>query len=232
MRRCILMAIICLLALPANTYLVIMPTVLHSGPNHIQSSSQVGTSSGSSVTFSGLSAVGSGNTILAFFQVHQNTNTITSITMGGNTLTAASFLNPGTTYSTLVAYGLNITGGPTSLTINFSGTPAGTDHYMILDEYSGTGTSVDQTNTTRTTSTTTAAAAVTTTGNGDLIWTGLFNGSLVSNAPPTSFALRNNDVPDGQYSADFVQTSAGTITPTWTVSPATTMLVGTIAVLP
>ncbi len=198
---------------------------------HIQSKSATVNSVAAVATFTGFAPIGAGNFVVAYFQVNNATNTISSVAMGSNNLTVANFLaNVGATgYSAFIAYGFNITGAPTTLVVTFTGAPTGADQYIAFDEYSGTGAAIDGINNT-VAAATSGSAAVTTKGNGDLIWAACCNPTAVGY--PSGFTAENNDATLAQFTADETQANFGTVTPTWTSSTLQLLLCGTVAVVP
>jgi hypothetical protein len=189
---------------------------------HIQSVSSTGTSSGTSVTFPAFTAIGAGNCVVGTVVIHNATNTVTSTTIGGvsATLFTGDWAAYGAPYSALPFALFNITGGPTTLTINFSGAPTGTDHYLAFDEYSGQA-SVDQHASASGAggAVTSLAPNITTTVDGCTIWT-LCDPS-VAPTTPSGFTARLSDATNHEYTADEAQATHGSVTATWTFASNT-----------
>ena len=184
---------------------------------HVQAVGSTGTSSGAAVTFPAFTAIGAGHCVVGVVIIHNLTNTVTSVTIGGvsATLFTGDWALYGTPYSALPFALFNIAGAPTTLTINFSGTPAGTDHYLAFDEYSGQA-SVDHHASVSGagSSVTTLAPNITTTVDGCTIWT-LCDPSGTPTTP-SGFTARLSDTVNHQFTADELQATHGSVTATWT----------------
>jgi hypothetical protein len=184
-----------------------------------------GTNSSISLT---LSPIGSGNAVLIWF--YSNTTlAATPITDDkGNTYNNAATATA-QTYSGVVsnAYWLtNVTNGPSTFTLNFSAS-VGNYSSLSVEEFSGIGTASDG-------NTGCVAAnypgnylsgpgsSITTTVAGDLIWMGDASpfGSLgtVTAGTQISFTMGINDNSNQMYSEWGVQSSAGSINPTMSVT--------------
>lgn len=216
--------------------------------SHVQSIDIVGHSSGATQSFTGLTAIGSGDALVCNYLIDNATNTITGIVAGSNTLTVLSgtAVTSLTGFTDLVFYGTNLTGSPTGITITYSGTPTATDNYLDCDEYSGTITSTttgsDGSSATAATpgscGATQAAGSITPGTSGDVIWSGWANGSSVSTPSVAggslSWTIRNNGSTDttGITTADAIQAAAGAVNPTWTKTGNTNCAANVVAIKP
>lgn len=99
----------------------------------VQSATQVSsTSTGVSVT---LSATTAGNIVIGFGKTSSTSETLNSVTdNAGNTYAIVGPVDQGSTVRLYLFYGVQVTGGATSVTLNWSGT---TTHRCGADEFSG-----------------------------------------------------------------------------------------------
>ena len=206
---------------------------------YVQTIDIIGTSSTTSVTFAGFTAIGAGDSLVCGLLIHNATDTITTVVSGGFTYTAitATFLTYISAYGELLVAGTNITGGPTSINVTFSGTPTGTDHYLHCDEYSGSITSttfgVDGSSAANASCTTTISTnSITTLSSNDMIWSTASKGGVTWPAPSgggLTWTLRASGATGtGIASAEAPQVSPGAVAATWS-SPSTTNLVSCYA---
>lgn len=135
----------------------------------VQSPTQVVTTATSiSIT---TAATGAGNLVVVYVRLSSNADTCTSVTDNvGNTYVLGTAVD--NTIRQYVAYGVQVTGGATSITANFSG--ATVAHRIGVDEFSGgasTNAAVYDTTTsgTGTTGTSLAASTLTPSATGNLI---------------------------------------------------------------
>jgi hypothetical protein len=155
---------------------------------HIQAVGSTGTSSGSAVTFPAFTAIGAGHCVVGTVIIDNPTNIVNSVTVGAvsATLLTGDFQNYDPAYSMLPFYLFNISGGQTTVTINFSGTPTSTDHYLAFDEYSGQSAIDGHASLAGNTSSAALTPSIITAISGDTIWTGCFP----STTPTTQAATR------------------------------------------
>jgi hypothetical protein len=200
------------------------------GIAHVQSVGGTGTSSGTAVTFPAFPAIGSGHTVVGLLLFHNTTNTVTSIVSGANTYNTFDYLLFGGTGYSAIAFALHgIVGNPTTITVNFSAAPAGTDHYLGFSEYSGASAVAQHAANNDVSAGTTLAMSVTTTVPGSTVWTAVNNSAATT--PAGGWTRRLTDATDNMSTADILQSVAGAITATWTF-PSTSVAGEIIALSP
>jgi len=196
------------------------------GTAHVQqaANSDVSGATYTSFTASFTYPTTSGNAVILGVTFGNTNPTITATDNEGNSYTVAQqTYDAGHNQGTAILYALNIHGGSShTVTINFSTAVA----YLGLgiNEYTGLATSsaLDGVAGHTGSGTTLSSGTVTTTANGDLIFSvGVADssGSQVSIAAGTGFTKRVDLGSLASYAdEDEVQTSAGTISATWTLS--------------
>lgn len=145
---------------------------------HVQASTTVA-GSGTSAVIS-LSGTGAGNLVVVHVYMGSTTQTVSSITDdAGNTYVVGSRQNAsGGTHSATQGYGVQTSGGATTITVNFSGSVS---HEVGADEFSGGATSnvavFDETLSAANSGTALAVATLTPTQAGNLVVATLVTGS-------------------------------------------------------
>jgi len=195
--------------------------------NHVQQASNSDASGAGHTSFSATfgSATTSGNTIIFGVTFCGANPTITATDSQGNTYTEAiRTYDSGHSQGSAIFYSTNITGGQsTTVLVQFGDGVA----YLALGihEYSGiaTVTPLDGTSGTLGNGTSLSSGGITTTANGDLIFSAAVEDSAGSGDTLTAGSgfVRRVDLADAAAYADEdqIQSLAGTISASWTLSP-------------
>jgi hypothetical protein len=176
-----------------------------------------------SVSGSGSSAVGTftlavtqGNTIVVMITA-VGASTITGVSDGTNTYSKADGATNGTQHSE-IWYASNVAGGPTTVTISFSGSlPYG----INLVEITGPASSLDTHNNNTGSGTSANPGAVTNVGPGELAFIQIQSNGTGSITEPTGYTELTSSVANSGASAYGALSQSATITPTWAIPSAT-----------
>ena len=183
------------------------------------------------------SAIGSGNTVVGAIALDyvNGATAVSSITdnASGNTYTVLDTLNDGSKIELVTFIGTNITGGPTTITVNFTNSGPSFPQ-VVWNEYSSVGGNDGHTIQYQTSVGTgtdaVTSGSVTTTVNGDTVVGFTINsffpgggtgGATVSAG--TGYTRRSTDATAGDWDAtteDLTQASAGAVAGTFTVGTA------------
>lgn len=212
----------------------------------VQGSVSSGNFSSVSTASATISASGAGHLVTAAIRLTDQTTSITSVTdSAGNTYAVTSALDY-STFRMFLAYGVQVSGGATTVTVNFSGATSGR---FLVDEYSGNASTnaatFDVVGTGTGTGTSAAASTFTPAASGELIvavmgraaaaatWTAGASYTLASTATlshVTEYRLSSTTSETAPATISLSQTwgvlavafAAATPTPTPTVTPTVT----------
>lgn len=191
-------------------------------PAFVQAFSVGTTASGSSATTSSFTAIGANDALICDFWTSSGPglNSVTDNGSGDTYSTAALSWNAsGKVYA---FWGITLSGGPTSLTLNFaSGSEA---PFVRCTEYSNVGsvnitggpTEIDSAN---------PSISITTTAANTLVYEISYTNSATQPTAPSGFTVRQNHFSStGEVAADNTVASAGTVTATWTTASVQNVL--------